>query len=44
MEQKFPYQRVLFTSWHRPRDIRNLSEILVSRLMFLLFWFYGIHE
>ena len=32
MAKKFPHQRLLFASWHRPRDIRNLSEILVSRL------------
>ncbi|KAF8888631.1 P-loop containing nucleoside triphosphate hydrolase protein [Infundibulicybe gibba] len=30
MESKFPDQRVLFASWQRPRDIRNLSELLVS--------------
>ncbi|KAG5652085.1 hypothetical protein H0H81_006348 [Sphagnurus paluster] len=30
MANKFPDQRVLFASWQRPRDIRNLSEILVN--------------
>jgi hypothetical protein len=33
MAKKFPYQRLLFASWHRPRDIRFLSEILVRKLM-----------
>ncbi|KIK06449.1 hypothetical protein K443DRAFT_674428 [Laccaria amethystina LaAM-08-1] len=30
MAKKFPHQRLLFASWQRPRDIRNLSEILVN--------------
>ena len=30
MATKFPEQRVVFASWHRPRDIRDLSEMLVS--------------
>lgn len=30
MEKKFPHQRLLFASWHRPRDIRTLNEILVN--------------
>ncbi|KAF8345276.1 hypothetical protein F5887DRAFT_1061847 [Amanita rubescens] len=30
MATKFPEQRVLFASWHQPRDIRNLSELLVN--------------
>ncbi|RDB27948.1 Mitochondrial GTPase 1 [Hypsizygus marmoreus] len=30
MAKKFPDQQVLFASWQRPRDIRNLSEILVN--------------
>ncbi|KAK2462383.1 hypothetical protein APHAL10511_005689 [Amanita phalloides] len=30
MANKFPEQRVLFASWHRPRDIRSLSDLLVS--------------
>lgn len=32
MAKKFPEQRVLFASWQRPRDIRNLSDVLVSML------------
>ncbi|KAJ3490815.1 hypothetical protein NLJ89_g11402 [Agrocybe chaxingu] len=28
--KKFPHQQMLFASWQRPRDIRNLSEILVN--------------
>jgi hypothetical protein len=35
MAKKFPHQQMLFASWQRPRDIRNLSEILVSMLLFL---------
>ncbi|KAJ7485340.1 P-loop containing nucleoside triphosphate hydrolase protein [Mycena latifolia] len=30
MSSRFPDQQVLFASWQRPRDIRNLSEILVN--------------
>ncbi|KAF9467935.1 P-loop containing nucleoside triphosphate hydrolase protein [Collybia nuda] len=30
MAKKFPDQQMLFASWQRPRDIRNLSEILVK--------------
>ncbi|KAF6764119.1 hypothetical protein DFP72DRAFT_1163162 [Ephemerocybe angulata] len=30
MEKRFPHQRLLFASWHRPRDIRTLNEILVN--------------
>ncbi|KAF8155678.1 P-loop containing nucleoside triphosphate hydrolase protein [Crassisporium funariophilum] len=30
MAKKFPHQQLLFASWQRPRDIRNLSEILVN--------------
>ncbi|KAF9051599.1 P-loop containing nucleoside triphosphate hydrolase protein [Panaeolus papilionaceus] len=30
MANKFPDQRVVFASWQRPRDIRNLTEILVQ--------------
>ncbi|KAG2008681.1 hypothetical protein CC2G_014085 [Coprinopsis cinerea AmutBmut pab1-1] len=30
MAKKFPHQQILFTSWHRPRDIRTLNEILVN--------------
>ncbi|CAA7269952.1 unnamed protein product [Cyclocybe aegerita] len=30
MAKKFPHQQMLFASWQRPRDIRNLSEILVN--------------
>ncbi|KXN91562.1 Mitochondrial GTPase 1 [Leucoagaricus sp. SymC.cos] len=30
MFSKFPEQRLFFASWHRPRDIRTLSEMLVS--------------
>ncbi|KAJ7269935.1 P-loop containing nucleoside triphosphate hydrolase protein [Mycena rebaudengoi] len=30
MASKFPEQQVLFASWQRPRDIRNLSEMLVD--------------
>ncbi|KAF8814701.1 P-loop containing nucleoside triphosphate hydrolase protein [Phlegmacium glaucopus] len=30
MSNKFPHQQLIFASWHRPRDIRNLSEILVN--------------
>lgn len=33
MAKKFPDQQMLFASWQRPRDIRNLSEILVSMLL-----------
>lgn len=36
MAKKFPDQQVLFASWQRPRDIRNLSEILVSMLLLTL--------
>ncbi|GLB42259.1 putative 50S ribosome-binding GTPase [Lyophyllum shimeji] len=28
MAKKFPDQQVLFSSWQRPRDIRNLSDLL----------------
>lgn len=35
MATKFPEQRVVFASWHRPRDIRDLSEMLVSKLLSL---------
>jgi len=34
MAKKFPDQEVTFASWHRPRDIRELSDRLVS--MYLL--------
>jgi hypothetical protein len=34
MAKKFPDQRVFFASWQRPRDIRDLSGILVSMLLF----------
>ncbi|KAF5379070.1 hypothetical protein D9615_005948 [Tricholomella constricta] len=30
MAKKFPDQQMLFASWQRPRDIRNLSELLVN--------------
>ncbi|KAG5340369.1 hypothetical protein C0989_002026 [Termitomyces sp. Mn162] len=30
MGKKFPDQQVMFASWQRPRDIRNLSELLVN--------------
>ncbi|TFK26121.1 P-loop containing nucleoside triphosphate hydrolase protein [Coprinopsis marcescibilis] len=30
MEKKFPHQQLLFTSWHRPRDVRTLNELLVK--------------
>ncbi|KAJ6494945.1 P-loop containing nucleoside triphosphate hydrolase protein [Mycena vulgaris] len=30
MSSRFPDQQVLFASWHRPRDIRDLSEMLVN--------------
>ncbi|KAJ7359266.1 P-loop containing nucleoside triphosphate hydrolase protein [Mycena albidolilacea] len=30
MSTRFPDQQFLFTSWQRPRDIKNLSEILVN--------------
>ncbi|KAF8069003.1 P-loop containing nucleoside triphosphate hydrolase protein [Lyophyllum atratum] len=30
MAKKFPDQQVLFASWQRPRDIRNLSDLLVN--------------
>ncbi|KAJ6595782.1 hypothetical protein DFH09DRAFT_1135627 [Mycena vulgaris] len=30
---RFPDQQVLFTSWHRPRDIRDLSEVLYPYAM-----------
>ncbi|KAG6902183.1 hypothetical protein C0995_003279 [Termitomyces sp. Mi166 len=30
MAKKFPDQQVIFASWQRPRDIRNLSELLVN--------------
>ncbi|KAF8629032.1 hypothetical protein AX15_003592, partial [Amanita polypyramis BW_CC] len=30
MANKFPEQRILFASWHRPRDIRSLSDLLVN--------------
>ncbi|KAG6830369.1 hypothetical protein H0H92_001006 [Tricholoma furcatifolium] len=30
MANKFPGQQVMFASWQRPRDIRNLSELLVN--------------
>ncbi|KAG6918361.1 hypothetical protein DXG01_015010 [Tephrocybe rancida] len=30
MAKKFPDQQVMFASWQRPRDIRNLSELLVN--------------
>ncbi|KAF8345270.1 hypothetical protein F5887DRAFT_1061838 [Amanita rubescens] len=33
MATKFPEQRVLFASWHRPRDIRNLSELLEHNVL-----------
>lgn len=33
MAKKFSDQQMLFASWQRPRDIRNLSEILVSMLL-----------
>jgi ribosome biogenesis GTPase A len=36
MLRKFPEQRLFFASWHRPRDIRTLSEMLVSMLLFFL--------
>ncbi|KAL0576402.1 Mitochondrial GTPase 1 [Marasmius crinis-equi] len=34
MARKFPSQEVIFASWHKPRDIRDLSDRLVS--MYLL--------
>ncbi|KAF4618604.1 hypothetical protein D9613_009977 [Agrocybe pediades] len=30
MANKYPHQQLFFASWQRPRDIRNLSEILVN--------------
>ncbi|KAF5357039.1 hypothetical protein D9756_006734 [Leucocoprinus leucothites] len=30
MLSKFPEQRLFFASWHKPRDIRTLSEMLVN--------------
>ncbi|KAL0960032.1 hypothetical protein HGRIS_011680 [Hohenbuehelia grisea] len=30
METKLPGQRCLFASWHKPRDIRNLNDLLVK--------------
>ncbi|TFK41583.1 P-loop containing nucleoside triphosphate hydrolase protein [Crucibulum laeve] len=30
MAKKFPHQRLLFASWQRPKDIRTLSDLLVS--------------
>ncbi|TEB38869.1 hypothetical protein FA13DRAFT_1751428 [Coprinellus micaceus] len=30
MAKRFPHQRLLFSSWHRQRDIRTLNEILVN--------------
>lgn len=35
MAAKFPEQRVVFASWHRPRDIRDLSEMLVGKSLSL---------
>ena len=36
MSKKYPHQRLIFASRHRPRDIRNdLNEILISMLSFL---------
>jgi ribosome biogenesis GTPase A len=34
MAKKFPDQRMFFASWQRPRDIRDLSALLVSMLKF----------
>ncbi|KAG6865636.1 hypothetical protein C0991_000805 [Blastosporella zonata] len=31
MAKKFPNQQTMFASWQRPRDIRNLSELLVTK-------------
>jgi ribosome biogenesis GTPase A len=36
MASKFPEQQVLFASWQRPRDIRNLSEMLVGKYVAIL--------
>lgn len=33
MAKKFPGQSMLFASWQKPRDIRNLSAMLVSMLL-----------
>jgi mitochondrial GTPase 1 len=33
MAKKFPGQEMLFASWQRPRDIRDLSATLVSMLL-----------
>ncbi|KAF8882509.1 P-loop containing nucleoside triphosphate hydrolase protein [Gymnopilus junonius] len=30
MAKKYPHQQLFFASWQRPRDIRDLSEILVN--------------
>ncbi|KAH6917784.1 P-loop containing nucleoside triphosphate hydrolase protein [Coprinopsis sp. MPI-PUGE-AT-0042] len=30
MAKKFPHQQMLFTSWHRPKDIKILNDILVN--------------
>ena len=30
MTAKFPDQTFFFASWHRPRDIRSLSDLLIS--------------
>ena len=31
MAKEFPHQQMLFTSWHRPKDIKILNDMLVSR-------------
>jgi hypothetical protein len=31
MTAKFPDQSFFFASWHRPRDIRSLSDLLISQ-------------
>lgn len=36
MAAKFPDQSFFFASWHRPRDIRALNDLLISGFHLLL--------
>ena len=41
MGTRFPEQRVIFASWNRPRDVKNLHEMIVSTLPNI---FYALSE
>lgn len=38
MAKKFPHQQVFFASWSKPKDVKNLSDLLVSTSRLINLW------